>query len=181
MKNKVISYSFTGNNESLAAEFAKAIGAEHLRITEPKKRTAGKIVRENLFNRDPKINLSGEEISADDFAIFVSPFWFGKIASPLRAYLKLLKSIPSKYGLLSLCVGYDNPETYQKFKVELGQMLGRAPEFVILKRIAEFLPPGHEPSQKMLTEYRVNQEDLTMLVASIIEELGDTSPWSGNS
>jgi len=60
-------------------------------------------------------------------------------------------------------------------------MLGRAPEFVILKRIADLLPPGQELSQKLLTEYRVNQEDLKMLVASIIEELGDTPPWFGNS
>ncbi|HEY9122202.1 MAG TPA: hypothetical protein VIM80_04320 [Brevefilum sp.] len=181
MKIKVISYSFTGNNEALAADFAKEIGVEHLRISEPKKRTAGKIVRENLFNKDPKINLSGDEISADDFAIFVSPFWFGKIASPMRAYFKQLKRIPSKFGVLSLCVGYDDPETYQEFKNELGQTLRKDPEFVILKRIADLLPPGQAPTQKLLTEYRINQKDLKMLVASIIEELGVPPPWSGNA
>ena len=178
MTTKVISYSFTGNNEALAANFAKEIGAEHLQIIEPKKRTAGKIMKENLFNRDPKINLSGDEISAEDFAVFVSPFWFGKLASPLRAYLKKLKNIPSKYGFLSLCVGYDDPEGYQKFKNDLAEMLGREPEFVILKRIADLLPSGQAPTQKLLTEYRINQEDLTKLVASIKEELGDTPPWS---
>jgi len=181
MNIKVISYSYTGNNEALAAEFAKAVGAEHLRITEPKKRTAGKIVRENLFNRDPKINLSWDEISTEDFTIFFSPFWFGKIASPLRAYFKQLKTSPSKYGLISLCVGFDKPEDYQKLKNELGQMLGRAPEFVILKRIADLLPSESEPSQKMLTEYRINQEDLTELIAAIKEELGENPPWSGKT
>ena len=174
MNIKVISYSYTGNNEALAADFAKEIGAEHLRITEPKKRTAGKIVRENLFNRDPKINLSGDEISTRDFAVFVGPFWFGKIASPLRAYFKQFKIIPSKYGFLSLCVGFDDPEDHQKLKAELEHMLGRAPEFVILKRIADILPPEPEPSQKMLTEYRINPEDLATLVVSIKEELGNT-------
>jgi flavodoxin len=178
MKIKIISYSYTGNNETLAANLAKEINAKHLRIIEPKKRTAGKIVRENVFNRDPKINLSGVEISAEDFVIFVGPFWFGKIASPLRAYFKQLKRIPSKYGFLSLCVGYDDPVGYQKFKNELGQMLGRAPEFVILKRIADLFPSGQAPTQKMLTEYRINQQDLKLLVASIKEELGDTPPWS---
>jgi flavodoxin len=178
MKIKVISYSFTGNNEALAANLAKEINAEHLRITEPKKRTGGKIVRENLFNKDPKINLSGDEISAEDFAIFISPFWFGKIASPMRAYFKKFKSTPSKYGFLSLCVGYDDSEEYQNFKNELAQMVGCEPEFVILKRIADLLPSGQEPTQKLLTEYRITQEDLTMLVASIKEKLGDTPPWS---
>lgn len=119
MNIKVISYSFTGNNDALAAEFAKAVGAEHLRITEPKKRTAGKIVRENLFSRAPKINLSGDEISAEDFTIFFSPFWFGKIASPMRAYFNKLRNIPSKYGFASLCVGFDKPDDYQAFKNEL--------------------------------------------------------------
>lgn len=178
MNIKVISYSYTGNNDALAEGFANAIGAEHLRIIEPKKRTAGKIVRENVFNRDPKINLSGDEISSEDFVFFFSPFWFGKIASPMRAYFKKLKDIPSQYGFLSLCVGFDKPEGYQKFKDELEQMLGREPEFVILKRIAELLPSGQETSQKMITEYRIDQENLPLLVASIKEELGDTPPWS---
>ena len=181
MNIKVISYSYTGNNEALAAEFAKAVGAEHLRITEPKKRTAGKIVRENLFNRDPKINLSGDEISDEDFVIFFSPFWFGKIASPLRAYLKKLRRIPSKYGFISLCVGYDDSEGVQKFKNDLAEMLGREAEFVVLKRIADLLPSGQALTQKMLTEFRITQEDSRTLVASIKEELGDNPPWSGKA
>ena len=44
MKITVISYSLTGNNEALAASVAAALGAEHIKISEPKRRTIGTIV-----------------------------------------------------------------------------------------------------------------------------------------
>ena len=175
MKTKVISYSYTGNNEALAADFAKEIGAEHLRITEPKKRTAGMIVKENLFKRDPKINLSKDEISEDVFAIFFGPFWFGKIASPLRSYFKQLKNRSFKYGFVSLCVGPDDPEADDNLKDELNNMIGKDPEFIILKKIADLFPPDPQPTQQMLTQYRLNEKDLKMLVSSIKDTLGNTT------
>lgn len=172
MITKVISYSYTGNNETLASEFAKEISADHLRITEPKKRTSGMIVRENLFNKDPKINLSKDEISENDFVIFFGPFWFGKIASPLRSYLKQLKNITFQYGFVSLCVGFDNPEAHQKLVEELRAMLSRDPEFIIIKKIANLLPSDPQPTQKQLTQYRINHEHSKMLIASLKEEIG---------
>jgi flavodoxin len=176
MKTKVISYSFTGNNEALAAEFAREIGVEHLRITEPKKRTAGMILRENLFKKNPKINLSGDEISENDFVVFFSPFWFGKIASPLRSYFKQLKDQSIKYGFISLCVGFDTPEGVENFKVELQELLGRDPEFVLTIKIADLLPPDPIPSQKMLNDYRVTPAHLQSLVPSIIDSIGGKLP-----
>jgi flavodoxin len=172
MNAKVISYSFTGNNDALAAEFAKEIGAEHLRITESKKRTSGMIIRENLFKKDPKINLSKDEITEDVLAIFFGPFWFGKIASPLRSYLKQLNNISFNYGFASLCVGFDNPEAYQNLKNELSNLLGKDPEFVIIKKISDMLPPDPEPTQKMLTQYRINHEHAKILAKSIKDEIG---------
>jgi DNA-directed RNA polymerase subunit F len=179
MKIKVISYSFTGNNDALAAEFAKEIGAEHLRITEHKKRTSGKIIKEKLFNKEPKINLSKDEITEDIFAIFFGPFWFGKIASPLRAYFKQLKNLSFKHGFASLCVGFDNPKAYQNLKDELSNLLGSDPDFVIIKKIADLFPSTQEPTQKMLTEYRINHEHAKVLAKSIKDEIGSLPSWKG--
>jgi flavodoxin len=172
MKTKVISYSFTGNNEALAADFAKEIGAIHLRITEPKKRTMGTILKENLFKKDPKINLSEDEILENDFAVFFSPFWFGKIASPLRSYFKQIKKKCFKYGFISLCVGFEDHDGTEKFKIELTDMLGREPEFVIIKKIADLLPSEPIPTQKLLNDYRVNQDHTKLLVASLKDSIG---------
>jgi flavodoxin len=176
VKTKVISYSFTGNNEALAADFAKEIGAEHLRITEPKKRTTGTILKENLFKKEPKVNLSEDEISEDVFAVFFSPFWFGKIASPLRSYFMQIKNKSFKYGFISLCVGFDNPDDKKKFEAELGTMLRKEPEFVIIKKIADLLPSDPRPTQKLLNDYRVNQDHLRLLVASIKHIVGQKLP-----
>ena len=176
MKTKVISYSFTGNNDALATEFSKKISAEHLRITEPKRRTAATILRENLFKKDPKINLSGDEIMEGDFVVFFSPFWFGKIASPLRSYFNKLKNKPNKYGFISLCVGFESPDDVEKFKDELRGMLGCNPEFVIIKRIASLLPSDPIPTQKMLNDYRVTPTHLESLAASLIESVNGKLP-----
>ncbi len=176
MKTKVISYSFTGNNDALAAGFAREVGAEHIRITEPKKRTAGKILKENIFKKDPKINLSGDEISEDDFIVFFSPFWFGKVASPLRSYLKQLSGKAFKYGFISLCVGFEHPDGLDQFKTELGAMLRREPEFVIIKKVADLLPSDPPPTQTMLNDFRVSPEDLESLLPSLIEGAGGKFP-----
>lgn len=175
MKTKVISYSYTGNNESLAASFAKAIGAEHVHITEPKKRTTGMIIKEHLFNRDAKINLSKDEISEDVFVIFFAPFWFGKIATPARSYFKQLKDISFNYGFISLCVGSDDPEFNNKLKNALSNMIGRDPEFVIIKKLADLFPPDPKPTPKMLMTYRTTDEHLKMLVSSIKESIEQTT------
>lgn len=176
MKTKVISYSFTGNNEAFAADFAREVGAEHIRITEPKKRTAGKILKENLFKKDPKINLSGDEITDEDFVVFFSPFWFGKMASPLRTYLKQLKNKPTQYGFISLCVGFENPEDAEKLKAELASYCGSEPEFVIINKIADLLPSDPPPTQNMLNDYRVSEEDLERIIPALIESVGSKLP-----
>lgn len=176
MRIKVISYSFTGNNEALAEGFAREVGAEHIRITEPKKRTAGKIIKENLFKKDPRINLSGDEISEGDFAVFFSPFWFGKMASPLRAYLKKLKSKPDKYGFVSLCVGFENPEGEDQLNAELAAYCGKNPEFVMIHKIVDLLPADPSPTMQMLNDYRVCPEDLERLLSSLLESVGGKLP-----
>ncbi len=44
-KTKVLSPSLTGNNDALVRNLAGALAAEHVSITERKRRAMGKIVR----------------------------------------------------------------------------------------------------------------------------------------
>ena len=53
MNIAVISYSFTGNNEALARSVADALSAEHIRISEAKPRTLGRITFDMIFDRIP--------------------------------------------------------------------------------------------------------------------------------
>ena len=53
MKTVAISYSLTGNNQDLAASLATTLGADHVRITEPRSRTKTTIALDIMFRRTP--------------------------------------------------------------------------------------------------------------------------------
>ena len=109
MKTIVVSYSLTGNNQDLAASLAAALGAEHVRITEPKPRTMSKIVLDTVFNRTPRVVVPVEQIGEYDLVLFVGPVWMGQIASPFRACFKKLGQGIAKYAFISICGGADGP------------------------------------------------------------------------
>lgn len=97
MKTVILSYSLTGNNESLAKRIAQELQVEHIRITEPVKRTNGTIAADLILGRTPKTKPDPQVMSAYNFIIFVAPIWMGQPAFPLRSYLKQLKTYPQKY------------------------------------------------------------------------------------
>jgi flavodoxin len=171
MMIKVISYSYTGNNEKLANAFAREFFADHIRITEKRKRTMLTIALDYLFRRDPKINKPQVGISSDELAIFFGPIWFGRIASPMRSYLKQLENKSIKYGFISLCVGSDDSDAQGKLIGELRDVLGNEPEFFIEQPISNLLPADPEPTHKTAMQYRVNDKDIEMIIDSIKAKL----------
>jgi len=66
MKTVIMSYSLTGNNESLAKRIAEELKVEHIRITEPKKRTNGTIAADIVFGRTPKTEPKPHVMAAYD-------------------------------------------------------------------------------------------------------------------
>jgi flavodoxin len=100
MKTIVISYSFTGNNQDLAASLAATLGAEHIRITEPKPRTMTTLALDMMFNRTPKIVMPVTDIEAYDLVLFVGPVWMYQIASPFRACFKRLCQKIGEYAFI---------------------------------------------------------------------------------
>lgn len=73
MRIAVVSYSLTGNNGAVAANVAKLLSAEHIRITEPKPRKMGAILLDMIFNRTPKTKPSPAELFQYDRILLVGP------------------------------------------------------------------------------------------------------------
>ncbi|MDF2536881.1 MAG: hypothetical protein K0R18_3043 [Bacillales bacterium] len=105
MKIVVISYSFTGNNEALASSVAEEFAVEHIKIKETKQRTGGSIILDIIFNRTPKVQPTVDSLENVDLILFFGPIWMGQVATPLRAYLKHLKTNPCKYAFISISGG----------------------------------------------------------------------------
>ena len=171
MKAIVVSYSLTGNNDRLAASVAATLGAEHVRITEPKPRKMSKIVLDAVFNRTPKIILPAEKIEAYDRVLFVGPVWMGQIASPLRACFSQLGQRIGKYAFISISGGADGPNP--KLAGELEKRLGKEPACLLDLHIADLLPPEPKPTREDTMAYRITDRDvrhLTDTVAATLRE-----------
>ena len=169
MKTIVISYSLTGNNEDLAASLAARLGAEHVRITEPKPRTMNTIVMDMALNRTPKIIMPVEKTEEYDLVLFVGPVWMGQIATPFRACFKQLSQKIGKYAFISISGGADGPNT--KLADELKKRLAKEPVCLIDLHIADLLPSEPKPTRKDTSTYRITDKDVKHLTDTIMATL----------
>jgi hypothetical protein len=172
MKAIVISYSFTGNNQDLAASLAATLGVEHIRIAEPKPRTTGKIALDVIFNRTPKIVLPVEAMEGVDLVLFVGPVWMGQIASPFRTCFKQLGPKIAKYAFISISGGADGPNP--KLADELKKRLGKEPVCLIDLHIADLLPSEPKPTRDDTMAYRITERDVEHLTDTAIATLQET-------
>ncbi len=165
MKTLVLSYSFTGNNDALAKSVAINLDAEHIRVTEPRKRTQANIIVDLLLNRTPKIDMVPFCPQNYDMVLFMGPVWIGHPATPLRPYLKLIKA--PKYAYASISGGADGPNP--KLSEELEKLTGRAPDVVIDLHIADLLPVEPKPTRKVTMAYKINEEEIYKLAEAVVK------------
>ncbi|MDF2922303.1 MAG: hypothetical protein K0R57_1217 [Paenibacillaceae bacterium] len=171
MNIAVISYSYTGNNDALAAGVANGLSAKHIRITERASRSVGSIALDMIFRRTPRVQPAPEIMERYDLVLFFGPVWMGQIASPLRAYLRYLKAHPRKYGFFSISGGADGPNP--KLEDELKKRTGAAPLVFIDLHIAELLPANPKPARKDTTAYRINEGDVKQLTGTVLQAAGE--------
>lgn len=169
MKIAIISYSSTGNNDTLASNIAKEIGANHIKVTRPHAKATCIMIIKHLFNKAPKVEPPVEVINQYDFVILCGPIWMGKIAAPLRAYLDYLKSNPHKYAFVSLCGGATGPNS--DLENELEKRTGNKPVVLVEYRIASLLPQDPKPGIKDTMAYRINDADLKKVTDTIVSAL----------
>lgn len=174
MNIAVVSYSFTGNNGALAVALAKALSAEHVEILEEKPRKTGTIILDMILNRTPRVQPHPSELEKYERIVFIAPVWMGRVASPLRAYLKHLKAFPQPYAFASISGGAlnSNPELADDLK----KRTGAKPIAFVDMHIADLLPPEPKPTMKDTGAYRLNNADISKLVgliaASVKKEMG---------
>ncbi len=169
MKATVISYSLTGNNDSLAQSLAEALDAKHIRITETEERTIWKTTVDMLLNRIPKVNYAYEEIDPDGTIVFVAPIWMGCIASPMRACMKRLKRAIGAYAFISISGGADGSNP--KIAKELTSKLRMEPAAVIDLHIADLLPSKPKPNRNDTSKYRITAADINKLTGDSVDIL----------
>lgn len=165
MKLAVVSYSFSGNNEALARSIAEELGAEHIKITEPRRRTTATITLDLLFNRIPTVAPAPERLEGYDLLLFVGPVWMGQVAFPLRAYFKQLKRNKNKYAFASISGGADGANP--KLQGELMKRVGREPLLLMDLHIAGLLPGASKPSREETSAYHINEEDIKKLTDTV--------------
>lgn len=179
MKTAIMSYSLTGNNEALAKRIAEELNVEHIRITEPKKRTYGTIAADLVFGRTPQTEPMPQIISAYGLIIFIAPVWIGQPAFPIRPYLKQLKKHPQKYAYISISGGAmnNNPGLPGKLK----RRAGAEAVTVIDLHIADLIASGPKPTAQVTGEYRLTVQDIENLTKRAVTMLKEKLPkgvWS---
>ena len=172
MKIAIISYSLTGNNDALASSVAQELGAEHIKVTEPKSRKMGSIIMDLIFNKTPKIKPQPAGLESFDWILFFGPVWIGQAATPLRVYFKHLKKNPRKYGFISISGGADGPNP--KLAGDLKKRMGVEPSVLIDLHIADLLPPEPKPTRAITSVYRINKDDIKKLKETIVKFLRET-------
>ena len=100
----------------------------------------------------------------------------GQVATPLRAYLKFLKTNPIKYAFISISGGADG--TNPKLAVEFKKTVEKEPIVLIDMHIADLLPSVPKPERKDTSDYRINNEDIKKLTSAIMKILRETI-WLG--
>ncbi len=169
MKVAIISYSLTGNNESLAASLASHYKAEHIRISEVRPRATRTTLLDLLFNRYPPIQFHFTEAAAYDLIIFVGPIWGGTVAAPLRTCFRQIAPQIRDYAFVSISGGAIGHN--RKLEAELVKRLKKAPRSVIDLPISDLLPAGRKHDPAMTSSYRLGKEDTRKLADSVIAEI----------
>lgn len=168
MKTTILSYSLTGNNEALAAAVAKKLSAEHLRVTEAKKRSMGKIILDMILNRTPPVSAPLDKIDTEGFVVFAGPIWMGKLPTPLRSCFKELKGRLKNYAFISVSGGALG--TNPKLEQELTKRLGKKPAAVIDQQIVNLME-NPNPSAQETSRYRLSEDDIQGLATRAVEAI----------
>ena len=170
MNIAVISYSMTGNNQALAKSVAEKISAEHIIVTEDKPRSNGTIIGDLLLGKTPKVRPAPADLKKYDAVILAGPVWIGKVATPLRAYLRYLKKDKSRYAFISISGGALGPNP--KLGGELTKRTGRQPEALVDLHIAGLMPGDAKAERKDTSAYRLTAEDVEKLTDAAVSNLG---------
>ncbi len=158
MKTLIASFSLTGNNTVAARNLAATLGADHEDITAEREMGNFALALDALLNRRPAIAAPSHDPSQYDLVIVVGPVWMGKIASPIRSYLKRGRGSFNRVAFLSVCGGALGRNS--SVPQQLERLLGTSPAAVTQLYINDLLPAEEQGDAKATSAYRVTEADL---------------------
>ena len=158
MKALIVYYSFTENNEKLAKHLRKFLNCDIVRLETIKRRSGLSIMLDLMFHRSPALKTVPYYLRDYDHVIFIAPIWAGKIAMPLRTFLKKEKANIKRYSFITLCSG--TPGQKDKIEKELTSVLNIMPENVIELWINNLLPADKKDTIKYTSGYRIQPDEL---------------------
>jgi len=172
MKTLVVYFSFSGNNKLLAQELKSILDCEIMQIHEPRKRTGFSIFLDVLFRRTPKIMTRHGRISQYDHVILVAPVWAGRIANPLKSFLKLAKPHLNDYSFITLCGAGGN----KGLRDELRKLAGKEPVSFMELAVRDLLPTEKKDNVRYTSGYKIQLRDIEPYRRSIKLFLGKALP-----
>ena len=137
-----------------------------LPILELKPRSHLTILWDVVFPCFPRIQPIEQGLGADDRVILVGPVWAGKLAAPLRTFLRLHREQLHDYSVITLC-GYERPEQRGWLTTELTRRVGRPPRMVCELRVSDLVPPEQRHSLGVINGYHVQKAELEQYRAAI--------------
>lgn len=160
MKTLIIYYSFSGNNHHLANILHERLHCDIVEIKETSKRTNFSILLDLLFARSSKIQKNEIDLRRYDSLIFIAPIWAGKIATPLKTFLKQESENIRNYSFISLCSGV--PEQKEKIKIALQKIVGKPPLAIEELWVNDLLSSSKKNKIKYTTPYRIKPDDFSL-------------------
>jgi flavodoxin len=158
MKQLVIYYSRTGNNEFLAKEIARRLSCDAEAIVEQKKRTMGTLIKEMLFRKLPAIREITHKMEDYDHLILIAPVWGGIAATPMIAFIDKHNESIKKYSFISVCGGALGENA--KLEGHLTKKTGRQPAVISQLYINNLLPEDKKNKTKYTSAYTIGPRDM---------------------
>lgn len=158
MKPLVVYYSHSGNNEKLALELRDRIGCDMYEIKEKKKRKDISILFDVLTKRNSRLAPLEFDVSGYGPIILLAPIWAGKIAAPMRTFIKMEKDKLTNYSFITLCSGRTGQG--EKILAELSSLTPKQPTTVSELWINNLLPEEQRNKIKYATNFRVEKQHM---------------------
>ena len=156
----------------LAKELQTIVTGDLYQIREMNKRAGISILLDVLFKRVPKIETPDIDISQFEHVILVAPVWAGRIANPVKSFLKLEKDNIRDYSFISLCGNGGNIH----LREELSSLSGKTPSSIMELPVNDLLPVMEKGKVKYTSGYRITRQDLITFKPSIEKFLKEAVP-----
>ncbi|WP_147805203.1 flavodoxin family protein [Alkalicoccus halolimnae] len=175
MKLLILYYSHSGNNEKLAVELQERIGCDKYEVKEKKKRKDISIFFDFLLKRNSRLAPIEFDVSEYGPVILLAPIWAGKIAAPMRTFIKREKL--TDYSFITLCSGADGQR--EKIASELATLTPEKPTAVAELWINNLLPEEQRNKIKYTSSFRVEKQHMQQFDAEIKSFIEMALPGSG--